>query len=257
MKIKNNILRFLLAMLFVFVFVGSMALFAGCSFGDKTAETSGKHVVDPTDMGGEGVLDDGGKINHSGPTEVMTGVKVSGERRIVLGLDDDKYQLNCGAKLEQWSGVPNETIYRCRITNAASNITFTLDFSDVEDTSKIGCMVTLIRFRAQMTISVSSDGEEWTEIGYPDRSATSTVNIRSDYAEQIHDLRNAGYKINDSGLWQFYWNLGDYIGDSGILYLRAGYSDEHSGILRDDGVGTDIIDHISYFKTLDYVYEML
>ncbi len=239
---------------FSFLFISSALLFSSCKSDQNGPINSGAHVVDPIPMGGEEVLDDGGQINHSDPIKVTTGVKFKKERRIVLGLDDDKYTLEGGAKIEDWAGAP---VHRIKLTNTAQSITFRLDFSKVEDKSKVGCMMTLIRSRANMTVQVSLNQEDWTEIGYPERSAFSTSNIHCNYAEQVHDLRNAGYTLNDKNLWQFYWNLGEYVDDTGIIYLRAGYSNEHADILSDKGVGTDIIDYISYFESLEYEYAYL
>ena len=235
-----------------------MLAFAGC--GNGAADAAGKHVVNPDGMGGETVLDDGGAIIQTGPTQVLRGVSFKKERRIVLGLDDDDYELN-NASVTEWSsahtaGVPEDvTIYRCQTTSPDSSIIFELDFSGVEDKSDIGCRVTLICTRSHTSLSVSTDKETWTEIGYPDTAAVSTSYIKCDYGEHITDLRNAGYQINDNNLWQFYYRLGDYIGESDVIYLRAGYSEEHNGVLPENGVGADIIDHVRYFEQLDLIYE--
>ncbi len=255
---KNKIVLYALL---VFALIATLAFaftLAGC--GGKGAEKIGKHIGNPDGMGGENVLDDGGAIIQTGPTQVLRGVAFKKEKRIVLGLDDDDYELR-NAKVTEWTGayaagVPEDvTIDRCQITSPDSSITFEFDFSGVEDKSRVGCRVTLISTRSHTTLSVSTDMEHWTEIGYPDTSAVSTSYIKCDYGEHITDLRNAGYEINDNNLWQFYYLLGDYIGESDVIYLRAGYSDEHNGVLTENGVGADIIDHVSYFESLDLVYE--
>jgi hypothetical protein len=247
MSKKRNI-AFLMALC---VLLGS-AVFCGCSPSEssdstETKEKIGAHVADPVPMDGNGVLDDGGDINFSEPVVTAIGVNTSGEHLIVLSTDTDKYTLSEDAVLAEWSN-SGHTYNRVRCDETAS-VTFTMDFSGAADTSKVGCMITLINTRTYTCISVSSDGQNWTDIGY-----AGDVGIYGDYTKHITSL--LGDEVTDSNLYQCYYSLGKYITSSKILYVKCHYSDQYNTELASK-TGTDVIGYVSYFDSFEIEYDYL
>jgi hypothetical protein len=228
------------------------AVFCGCSPSESSdsgsvKEKVGAHVADPVSMDAKGVLDDGGDINFSEPVVTAIGVKTSGEHKIVLGTNTDQYTLDGDAVLAEWSN-SGHTYSRVRCSQTAT-LTFTMDFSGAADTSKVGCMITLINIRTYTCISVSSDGQNWTDIGY-----AGEVGIYGDYTTHITSL--LGDEVSDSNLYQCYYALGEYITSSKILYVKCHYSDQYNTELASP-VGTDVIGYASYFDSFEIEYDYL
>ena len=210
--------------------------------------TSGKHTVDPNGMGGEGILDDGGAINPGEPQYVPTGIKAEGEHQIVLGEDEEYYEL-VNTELATWSN-SGYTTNRVRNNGEDAYTIFTLDISDLEDVSKVGVMVTLIHTRPNACIWVSSDRVNWEVIGYEQEN----LSMYADYAEHIDDLR--GQTVSDSNLYQCYYALGEYAVKGQPLYVKCGYSEDYNPD-SDSKLGADIIDYISWYEVFEFVYEWI
>ncbi len=220
---------------------------AACS--TTTAETnSGKHVADPNGIGGEGILDDGGAINPGDPQQVVTGIHAEGEHQIVLGEDEDAYEL-VNTELATWSN-NGHTANRVRNNSTDAYTVFTLDISEVTDVSKVGVMVTLINTRPNACIWVSSDRTNWEVIGYEQESLA----MYADYSEHISELRGA--EVSDSNLYQCYYALGEYAVQGQPLYIKCGYSEDYNPN-SSSKLGADIIDYISWFETFELVYEWI
>lgn len=217
---------------------------------DKDPEEKPLHVVDPNGMGGEGILDDGGSINPTEPVEVAVGVELEGEHQIVIGQDKDKYELNNTDDTATWQN-SGFTFNRIRHGSEEDTTTFTFDFSHLEDTSKVGAMVTLINSRTYTCIQVSTDKTNWTDIGYADKQYNG---VKGDYTTHIDEL--LGNQVADTNLYQCYYKLGEYIGDSKVIYLRTTYSDAHYTKLPSPA-GTDVIGYVSYFDELTVKYDYL
>lgn len=251
MKHKKTV-SVVLSLLAVF---GCTVLLGSC---DNTATSSGgnqktgEHVADTAPLDGKGVLDDGGDINFSEPVVTAVGVKAEGEHQIVLGTDEDKYELSGGAVLATWEN-SGFTFNRVRCNKNADGsvctLTFKMDFSNASDLSKIGCVITLINNRTYTCISVSSDQENWTDIGY-----AAEAGIHGDYSAHITNL--LGNEVSDSNLYQCYYALGEYVTSSKVLYVKCHYSDAYNTGLPSK-VGTDVIGYASYFDSFEIEYDYL
>lgn len=228
-----------------------MILLTGCNISTGREDVNeGKHVQDSVSMG-EGILDDGGDINHSDPEEVASGVTFEGEHKILIGTDTDKYELTGGAvDTADWSN-SGFTTKRIRTSNPTQSVIFTVDCSNIEDTSKMGFMFTLINNRKYTQIAVSLDKEMWIDIGYGD----SKVNgIKADYSTRIESLLDN--QVSDSNLYQCYYKIGKYAKSGKSLYVKAGYTEDHSNTLQ-SATGADIIGYVSYFESMEIEYSYL
>lgn len=206
-------------------------------------ESKGEHVVDSEPMDPNGVLDDGGDIIVSDPVESIAGIKtMEGEHDIIIGQDTSYYQLNGTTDQAAWNHVK-----RIRHSDDQNTI-FTLDFTHLEDTSKIGFSAAMIANRKYTCVSISSDGENWTDIGYPDEEIQA---IKSDF--NVHLDVMLGTEVADSNLYEYYWSLGDYITDSKILYIKTSScedKDYYKGL--PSATGTDIIGYVRYYDVLEF-----
>lgn len=244
---RNKIIPLLLT------FFGTLPLISGCSSengGNNSSSDKPLHVVDPNGMGGEDILDDGGKINPSDPIEVAVGVETFGEHRIIIGEDKDKYQTN-GDDTAIWKNGDN-VFNRIRHNDQGTESIFTLNFEHLTDTSRIGVMVNLINNRTYSCIQISNDMTAWTDIGYADKEYNG---IKGDYTTCATTL--LGKEVSDSNLYQCYYQLEKYLrDDSKILYLKTTWSDQHYTKLASP-VGTDLIGYVSYFDELEIKYDYL
>lgn len=228
-----------------------MLLLTGCNMQTGREDTNdGKHIPDSVTMG-EGILDDGGDINHSDPEEVASGVTFEGEHRILIEENSDKYELTGGAvDTADWSN-SGFTTKRIRTANPSQSVIFTVDCLNIADTSKMGFMFTLINNRKYTQIAVSLDKEMWIDIGYGD----SKVNgIKADYSTRIDSLLDN--PVSDGNLYQCYYKLGKYAKSGQNLYIKAGYTEEHPNGLQSP-TGADVIGYVSYFETMEIEYSYL
>ena len=228
-----------------------MLLLTGCNMQTGREDANdGKHIPDSVTMG-EGILDDGGDINHSDPEEVASGVTFEGEHRILIGENSDKYELTGGAvDTADWSN-SGFTTKRIRTANTSQSVIFTVDCENITDTSKMGFMLTLINNRKYTQIAVSLDKEMWIDIGYGD----SKVNgIKADYSTRVDSLLDN--QVSDGNLYQCYYKLGKYAKSGQNLYVKAGYTEEHPNGLQSP-TGADVIGYVSYFETMEIEYSYL
>lgn len=228
-----------------------MLLLTGCNMQTGREDINdGKHIPDSVTMG-EGILDDGGDINHSDPEEVASGVTFEGEHRILIEENSDKYELTGGAvDTADWSN-SGFTTKRIRTANPSQSVIFTVDCLNIADTSKMGFMFTLINNRKYTQIAVSLDKEMWIDIGYGD----SKVNgIKADYSTRIDSLLDN--HVSDGNLYQCYYKLGKYAKSGQNLYVKAGYTEEHPNGLQSP-TGADVIGYVSYFETMEIEYSYL
>lgn len=228
-----------------------LLLLAGCNMQTGREDINdGKHIPDSVTMG-EGILDDGGDINHSDPEEVASGVTFEGEHRILIEENSDKYELTGGAvDTADWSN-SGFTTKRIRTANPSQSVIFTVDCSNITDTSKMGFMFTLINNRKYTQIAVSLDKEMWIDIGYGD----SKVNgIKADYSTRIDSLLDN--PVSDGNLYQCYYKIGKYAKSGQKLYVKAGYTEEHPNGLQSP-TGADVIGYVSYFETMEIEYSYL
>ena len=139
---------------------------------------------------------------------------------------------------------------RYQITAGAANatVTFKLDFSSAENTLDVGLAVNLIASRGSVLLSVSTDKEKWIDIGY-----NTEEGIRCDAKVHLEEL--GGKKVSDKNLYRMYYFLGEYLGKSKILYVRAGFSrDYYQGpSAADNDVGADLIGYIQYYDCIKIV----
>ena len=237
----------------------------GCSEGGTSGSqdvNDGKHVRDEASMGGEGVLDDGGRIIYSEPILKATGVRYNpeDEHRIYLGKDTDKYEIEGAANVvHSWF---SNTFYRLQCNNG--NLIFPLVFDDDVDLSRVGMRLNLINNRCYTEISISFDGRNnWIPIGYADEEYKG---IRGDYTQHLEKLYNWETEedvvvSSDSNIYECYYLLGDYAlmaANYGVpLYVRCSRNetDYWGGLPSKDG--TDVISFISYYDSLEVVYEYL
>lgn len=225
---------------------------AGCTETNfQKQQNSTGHVVNPDGMGGEDVLDDGGGINSSEPVLTAVGVNTSGEHRIILGEDTENYELYGNATLAEWSN-SGFTFNRVRCNkddNGEYGVIFKFDTGGISDISKVGFMVTLIYSRAYTCISVSTDRENWTDIGYGEDNG-----VKADYAERVTEL--LGNAVSDGNLYQCYYSLGEYAKSGSPLYIKCGYSADYPNALASPA-GTDVIAYASFYDSCEVKYEYL
>ena len=221
--------------------------FSGCAgkSGNKL-----NHVVDPKPLGGEKLLDDGGKIKSQDPTfafkEAVFDEK--DEHTISFETDTDKIEAN-GIGQGEWKN-SDQVFKRYQITASSpkATVTFKLDFSSAENTLDVCMAVNLIASRGSVLLSVSTDKEKWIDIGY-----NTEDGIRCDAKVHLEEL--GGKKVSDKNLYRMYYFLGEYLGESKVLYVRAGFSrDYYQGpFAADNGVGADLIGYIQYYDSIKIV----
>jgi hypothetical protein len=175
---------------------------------------------------------------------VCTGIRTEGEHQIVLGTDEEYYEF-VGTAMRTWTNSGN-TVDRVSTSSLDAYMIFTLDISSLTDVSKVGVMLTLINTRPHTCISVSTDKQHWTDIGW-----NETGGVTADYKELITDLR--GKTVSDKNLYQCYYALGDYAVAGQPLYIKCGYSDDYNNSTEMNGA--DIIDYISWFSVFEFTYE--
>lgn len=233
------------------LFLVSLPFFlASCSTNTGREDVNdGKHIADDVAMG-EGILDDGGKIDQSEPEKIATGVEVTNEHKIVIGTDTDKYILNNTIDTATWNNA-EYGIKRIRTGNTSQSVVFPIDYSNVEDPSNLGFMVTLINNRRYTQIAVSIDQETWIDIGYGD---TSCNGVKADYSHNIDNLLD--HSVSDTNLYQCYYQLGKYTKSKSTLYVKAGYSEEHSNTLASP-TGADVIGMVAWYDSMTITYSLL
>ena len=188
-------------------------------------------------------------VNAESITEgVFGGGTYKGEHQIILGTDTDQYVTE-GRALSGWNTLPGTQRFQSTAEN--QSITFTLDFSDVEDKSAVGCSLNLVRRRMHTVIEVSGDGTTWTELGHTDRDADNVTTVIADYNEHVTSM--FGTEIKDDNLYCFYYDLSEYLADDadGIVYIRCGYDPKYT-VVGDKGFGADVIGFISYYNELHF-----
>ncbi len=213
---------------------------------DTGAPSTAEHTRSDEPMDPGTLIDDGGEIKVTPPSDAHTVVKTSGEHRIVIGENKACYTLT-GTTEATWTN-SGSTFNRVRC-NAPAELTFSMDFSGAADKTKVGCVITLISVRAHTCISVSADGENWTDIGYAEGSG-----IHADHSAHCGEL--LGKSVSDANLYQCWYSLGDYLTDSGKLYVKCHSSDAYESSLSGD-LGTDVIGYVSYFEYFEIVSETL
>lgn len=227
------------------------AAIAGCSGGGDADRGDRLHIADTRPLGGDKLLDDGGAINSSsGGTAFIFKNAVyeeSAEHKISFESDSDKYETVGGQARGTWSNSGN-TYGRFQVTAESRAVIFKLDFTGVEDTSNIGCMVNIIATRGSVLLSVSTDKENWKDIGY--NLPTGVVCDAKYHREELN-----GNEVKDNNLYAMYYLLGEYIGESKVLYLKAGFSRAYfqGASAADNGIGADLIDHIAYYDSIKLV----
>lgn len=250
----------------------------GCSTGSGggggggTAD-SGKHVADTEDKMGEGILDDGGDINVSDPVQVAVDVKVEGEHRIYYGKpeDEDKVEQH-NSVLGRWN---SDRFFRINgpaypdnshpeITREEVEDTYTivtLDISGFADVSNVGLRVNLINIRASTLISVSTDKQHWTDIGYPDETFNG---IRGDYTTHLDELYSWQTDENivdgvksDANIFACYYLLGEYAKKGQPIYIKCGWSDAYWQGLAGKGQPCDLIAYMSYYEKMEIIYDYI
>lgn len=248
---QNRVLRLLLALLLTSCTKsgGSSPSSSSSSVpepGTSSSEAATKeHVRNSEDLGGSELLDDGGDIQFTDPQLVATGVETKGEKTVKLGEDEGKYELFNGAVLAEWKNSDHTfSRVRCGIDEEKKEkgVIFAFDFSSAADLSKVGCQVTLIYTRRYTRIAVSTDKENWTDIGYGKDSG-----IFCDYAVHLDTL--LGNSVSDANLYQCYYALGKYAQKNHPLYLLCGYSEAYPNALASPA-GTDVIGYVSQFDEM-------
>ncbi len=255
---KKKIIAVMALMMTAMVSMTGCDLLMGLIPSEKPSPVGdGKHTIHPDGIGGEGILDDGGDIDFSDPTFLAVGVKTEGEHQIIIGDENctGSYELFGGAvDTATWSsGFTEGEVYRirCGATNYETlegeyGVIFTFDTSRLVDVSKVGVLVTLINNRAYTMISVSTDKTNWTEIGYGEGGG-----VKGDYTLRTETL--LGKANTDANLYSCYYELGKYAVASQPLYVKCGASTFDSGLASK--VGTDVIGLVSFFDSLEVVYE--
>lgn len=243
---KKGFIKIISCTLCVCTLVAAMC-FAGCSTkpGDKF-----NHIVDPNPIGGEKLLDDGGKIKSQDSVFAFKGVEFAEEDEHIISFDTDADKIEAdGIKQAEWKN-SGQVFKRYTITanSAKATATFKLDFSSAENTIDAGMAVNLIASRGSVLLSVSTDKEKWINIGY-----NTEEGIRCDAKVHLEEL--GGKKINDRNLYRMYYLLGEYLGESKVLYVRAGFSrDYYQGpSAPDNNVGADLIGYICYYDKMKIV----
>lgn len=237
--------------LIVCALAATLAL-VGCGSEDDSVGKK-SHVVDPIPLGGENVLDDGGKINLKGSSFAFKGVEFdeAAEHKIYFDTDTAKFELFGGQKVGTWNN-SDASFGRIQVTAATKGAIFTFDFSDVEDKSNIGCMVNLIACRGSVLFSVSTDKEHWLDIGF-----NQPTGIRLDASESVDEL--SGKPVKDKNLRRAYFLLGDYIGESDVLYFKAGFTKSYfqGSDSANNAIGADLIDHVAYYDGMKIVGDII
>ncbi len=213
----------------------------GTETDDGKEHTRSGETMDPGTL-----IDDGGEIKVTPASDARTVVRTAGEHRIVIGENKACYTLT-GTTEATWSN-SGSTFNRVRC-NAPAELTFSMDFSGAADRTKVGCVITLIAVRAHTCISVSADGENWTDIGYAEGDG-----IHADLSVHVNEL--LGKSVSDANLYQCWYALGDYLPENGKLYVKCHSSDAYGSNLSGD-LGTDVIGYVSYFEYFEVVNEAL
>ncbi len=171
----------------------------------------------------------------------------------LVGLEGEGYTLSDGVSTGKWTadGVYADSPFgRVQILSASQSVTFEADLSSLSDTSKVGFSANMISARAKTLVEVSSDNIEFTPVGYA--ASTDSVNgsaYNSDYFEKATSLR--GMSVNDGNLYCYYWNIGEYVGESKKVYVRFGWTDDHPNGLQGQTIGADIIDGVCFYDELN------
>ncbi len=186
------------------------------------------------------------------PTYTFGGGTYQKPHDIILGKHESKYELSGSLALATWDcgGTIASPFPRIQVRKENQFITFTLDFSEVEDKTNIGFSANMIKSRPNALIQVSADKENWDDLGY--QQGNEDV-YNSDYAERITSMR--GVAVSDGNLYRLYYSLADYadeIGKNGLLYIRFGFTEKYKNSLSGAAVGSDVIDGICYYEKLNF-----
>ena len=213
---------------------------------------------------GDDVFEDTLPITVNEGTAIITSgaVTYSGMHQIVIdpelvGEEGEGYTLSGGMTTKTWdyNGTYKDSPFgRMQADGAGKYVTFEYDFSSLDDVSKVGFSANMIGTRARTLIEVSTDNQDFVTIGYSDDPSRGGNNYycsdyHSDYKQHVTSLR--GFEVGDPNLYNYFWSLGEYIGESKKIYVRFGYTDEYQNDLESQAVGADVIDNICFYDSLE------
>ncbi len=222
---------------------------AGCAGNGAGLNGDKLHTVDSRPLGGDTLLDEGGAIKTGGSVYSFQKAvyEESDEHKIFFKTDTDKFELIGGQTVGAWNNSDN-SYGRIQVMAESKAVIFKMDFSEAEDVSNIGCALNLIACRGSVLLSVSTDKENWKDIGY-----NSPNGIICDAKIHLDELNGNGVK--DTNLYRMYYLLGEYLGESKILYLKAGFSQSRyqGPDAANNKIGSDLIDYIAYYDSIKLV----